>query len=221
MEKVSGYFVASAGPDNIECGFVPDEVHCISALGGTELEFSFFKILADLAASGQYGFTYSTTGVPDPAASGSGIATYDTSSPKLAFDNPTGDGPDVYADFPAAFEAGTTSPTARTGSAIGTITKPSIGNENGLVAECTASAGVFGTEPTWPTRPGDTVSDGTNTWTMRETKIVQAGVKGFTVQAGIASDGELWVFTAEKHDRYENMGDLDVENPARFRSQKP
>ena len=216
---VSGKFIARAAAFNVECGFEPSYVKAISALGGTELEFEFFKILQDLAVSGQYGFTLSTTGVPAPAASGSGIQTYDASVAKLAFDNPAGDGPDQFADFPAAFAAGASQPTARTSSAIGTITKPSSGNENGLVAECTTSTTTFGTEPTWPTKPGDTVADdNSNTWTMRTTKIVQVGVKGFTVGVTVATDSEILAFKAEEHDRAQDMGDADSESPVQFKS---
>ncbi len=218
---VSGALIASDAAINVECGFVPDYVELITAIGGTELMYKWFKALGDTdAGTGQYGILFtpgSAAGVPTTAATG--IIAYDASSAKLAFDNPAGDGPDQFADFPAAFAAGASQPTARTSSAIGTITKPSSGNENGLVAECTTSTTTFGTEPTWPTKPGDTVTDdNSNTWTMRTTKIVQVGVKGFTVQAGIATDGELWVFKAEQHDRFEDMGDADAEDPVRFKS---
>lgn len=217
---VSGTLIASDAAINVECGFVPDFVRLWTDIGGTELVYEWFKVLGDASAgTGQYGILVtqgSSTGVPTTAATG--IIAYDVSVAKLAFDNPSGDGPDQFADFPDAFVAGASRPTARTSSAIGTITKPSKGNENGLVAECTSDSGVFGTEPTWPTKPGDTVSDGTNTWTMRTTKIVQVGVKGFTIGVTVATNSEILVFKAEQHDRSEDMGDADTESPVQFRS---
>ena len=213
---VSGYFIASDAAVNVECGFEPDFVSMISALGGTELEFSFHKLLADLAEDGQYGFTFSTTGVPAPAASGSGIATYDTSVLKQMLPAPTGVGLSG-ADLPSAFGAGTAHPTARSTSVLGTITKPSIGLENGLIFECTTSTGVYGTEPTWPTLPGQTVTDDqSNVWTARESIIEDQGVKGFTIQAGIATNGEKWIYRAEQHDKSQDQGDADVTNPVKF-----
>lgn len=215
---VSGKFIARAAAFNVECGFVPSYVKAISALGGTELEFEFFKILADLEVSGQYGFTLSTTGVPEPAASGSGIVPYDASANKVSLPSPTGQG-EAFADHPDPWTKSLSdAASARTTTALGSLVKPTSGNENGLIAECTTAGTGSSTEPTWPSRPGQTVTDGTTVWTMREYKSVVVGVKGFTVQAGIATNGELWVFKAEEHDRFEDMGDADVKDPLIFAS---
>ncbi len=214
--KVSGYFIASGVADNIECGFIPDEIHLIAALGATELEYMFLKILADLKVAGRYGFTYSTSGVPEPATSGSGFTTYDAAAPKQMIPAPDGDGYTAAA-MPAAWTQSLSSgATARSTTALGTLIKPTKGNETGLVYECTNDATGGSTEPTWPTRAGESVTDGSVIWIARASIIKVVGVKGFTVQATISTDGQLWAFTAEKHDRYENMGDLTVENPATF-----
>lgn len=219
-EIVSGALIASDAEINVECGFEPDYVELFTALSGAELKYTFFKALADTdAGTGEFGILDTGGAKSIPSTAATGITPYNASVAKLAFDNPAGDGPDQFADFPDAFLAGASQPTARTTTQIGTITKPSTGNENGLVAECTTSTTTFGAEPTWPTKPGDTVTDdNSNTWTMRETKIVQVGVAGFTIGVDVATNGEILVFKAEKHDRSEDMGDADSQSPVQFKN---
>lgn len=217
---VSGKFIASTAAINIECGFVPDYVNLISALGSTELEFEYYKILADLEVAGRYGFTLTTSGVPGPASSGSGIVAYDAKEFKALLPAPNGNGDkpvSIYGSFAEAKAAGL-NPTQRSTSVFGSVIRPTI--KNGFLYECSINGGVMTalTEPTtWPTALGQTVSDGSNTWICREEKLKWVGVKGFTLEASICSDGELWVFKAEKHDRVEDMGDADTEKPLQFK----
>jgi hypothetical protein len=51
---------------------------------------------------------------------------------------------------------------AATAYSVGDIVRPSTGN--GHVYRCTAAGATGGTEPTWPTDIGATVTDGTVTW---------------------------------------------------------
>ena len=120
----------------------------------------------------------------------------------------------MFIALPDAVVAGTAQPTARTATALGTVTKPSAGNENGLVAENTTSTGVYGTEPTWPTKPGDTVTDDqSNVWTMREEKLENRGVKGFTLGATGQTDGDEWNWYAWKADKVSSEVDMaNVDN---------
>ena len=217
MKVVSGALIASDAAINVECGFEPDYVEMYTAVGGTELKYTFFKPLVDTSAgTGQFGILDTAGAKSVPTTAATGIVTYDAAANKVALPSPTGQG-EAFADHPAAFVAGTSQPTARTATALGTLTKPSTGNENGLIAECTTDNGVYGTEPTWPTQPGQTVTDDqSNVWTMRENKAVVIGVAGFTIGVTVATDSEIIVFKAEQHDRSEDMGDADVKSPVTF-----
>ena len=209
----SGQFVADGNEVDVEVGFIPDFVIGFEGLEETNPDIHFWFRSAEDAIStdAQYGIllTGSTGVVTKHAAAVNGFATLDESTLKLLLQNPAG-GDDLTASLPSAFVAGTAQPTARTTTALGTVTKPSLGNENGLVAECTVAAGVYGTEPTWPTVAGETVSDGTNTWTMREEKIVNAGVKGFTLGATGQTDTDGWKWIAVATDQ--ESADRDMAN---------
>lgn len=217
MKTVSGALIASDAAINIECGFIPDFIRLWTAINGTELVYEWFKALGDTdAQTGQYGLLDTGGAKSVPTTAATGIIAYDAAADKVALPSPTGEG-EQFADHPDAFVAGTAQPTARTTTAIGTLTKPSTGNENGLIAECTDDNGVYGTEPTWPTQPGQSVTDdNSNIWTMRETKAVVIGVKGFTIGVTVATDSEILAFKAEQHDRSEDMGDADVKSPVTF-----
>lgn len=217
---VSGALIASDAAINVECGFVPDYVRLWTALGGTELVYDWFKALVDTdAGTGQYGILDTGGAKSTPSTAATGIIPYDANAIKLAFDNASGDGPDQFADPPSPWtKALSDAATARTTTALGDFVKPTSGNENGLVAECTTAGTGAASEPTWPTKPGDKVTDGTTVWTMRTTKVVQVGVKGFTIGVTVATDSEILVFKAEQHDRSEDMGDADSESPVRFES---
>ncbi|MBE3139679.1 MAG: hypothetical protein IMZ53_03745 [Thermoplasmata archaeon] len=214
MKVVSGTFISTTNATNVECGFIPDYIRLWSALGGTELCIEWFKCLADAATTGQYG-CLDTAGVKSMCSdANNGIIEYDTSSTQYVWLTAPGGSGKVKKALSADFVAGVTQPTARSTSVCGTTVRPST--HNGYVYECTTSAGVYGTEPTWGTVVGATTSDGTNTWTCRMEETVAAGCQGFVVGATISTDGEIWVFKAEKHDMTGDLGDSDSENPVRF-----
>ena len=101
-----------------------------------------------------------------------GITTGNTTAVVANIPAPDGDGT-VQATIAADFVAGATQPTARTTSVVGTVLRPST--HNGYLYECTISAGVYGTEPTWGTIVGGTTSDGTNTWICRTESLSSVG----------------------------------------------
>ena len=216
VEIVSGKFVAANGvATNVECGFVPDYLELIRDLGATEKHLAWWKVLYDYAAAltGMYGYDVDIAPVP-LASAALGIIPYDTSVESVVLPAPDGDGFMKAASI-ADYNALTTY-TARSVTALGSVVRPST--HNGFVYELTtASGGAAGAEPTWPTKVGDSVTAGsTDVWICREERVVRTGVKGFTIGATISVDGEYWVFKAEKHDRYNYMGDADVENPVTF-----
>lgn len=54
---------------------------------------------------------------------------------------------------------------ASTAYALGEAVRPTT--RNGFAYECTTAGTSGGSEPTWPTTPGNTVNDGTAVWTCR------------------------------------------------------
>ena len=152
MKMNSGQFVADGNEVNVEVGFKPDFVIAFEGLEETSPSphFWFRSAIDAISSDGEFGLLLTgTTGVVTKhAAAINGFAPLDSEALKLLLPNPAG-GKDLAVDLPDAFVAGTAQPTARTATALGTVTKPSLGNENGLVAECTTDNGVYGTEPTW------------------------------------------------------------------------
>jgi hypothetical protein len=72
--------------------------------------------------------------------------------------------------------------TADTAYSLGDVVVPSAGLENGFRYECTtAGTSHATTEPTWPTTEGETVLDGTVTWTCRFGNHLGSGANGATL----------------------------------------
>ncbi len=214
MKFNSGQFTADGNAVNVEVGFVPDFVIAFEGLEETSPSphYWFRSAIDSLTADGQFGLLVTGTDgiVTKHAAAINGFAPLDTQALRLKLPNPAG-GDDLAAALPSGFVAGTAQPTARTATALGTVTKPSLGNENGLVAECTTSTGVYGTEPTWPKVAGQTVTDDqSNVWTMREEKNENTGIKGFTLGATGQTDTDGWAWMAFAADKV--SADRDMAN---------
>ena len=218
METVSGTYISPNGvAANIECGFVPDRVKLIQDLGDAELYYDWFKVMGDTSAlTGQFGIVDSGGAKTVISTAATGIIAYNTTANKQMLPAPNGEGL-IGADLPEEWtQARASAASQRSTTALGTIIKPTSGNENGLIFECTNDATGGATEPTWPTKPGDSVTDGSVIWIARESIIRNLGVKGFTVGASINTNGDICVFVAEKHDKSQDMGDADVTNPVLF-----
>ena len=160
MKFNSGQFTADGNAVNVEVGFIPDFVIAFEGLEETnpQMHYWFRSAIDSATADAQFGILDTGGTKTKHAAAINGFAPLDTLALRLLLPNPAG-GADLAASLPDAFVAGTAQPTARTATALGTVTKPSSGNENGLVAECTADNGVYGTEPTWPSVAGQSVTD--------------------------------------------------------------
>ena len=216
VEIVSGKFMAAnAVATHVECGFIPDFLQLIKALGATEKHFKWFKVLYDYAVTGTGKYGYDIDGVPANLASANdGFIPYDTSVDTVFLPATNNQG---YIKAPSVADWATASvPVARVANGVlGTCIRPPV--HNGMVYECTVAAGAMGIEPvTWPLVPGATVTDSLNTYIARVERVVKRGCKGFTVGATLSVNDEYWVFKAEKHDRYNYMGDADIENPVIF-----
>ena len=98
-----------------------------------------------------------------------------------------GNTPDTYATWAAA-----------TAQAINRVVVPTI--RNGYAYKATTAGTSGASEPTWPTTIGNTVADGTVTWTCLETALWTpsydrmalnlAAAEGWRIKAGRLSDNE-------------------------------
>jgi len=220
VEIVSGKLVAAnAVATNVECGFIPDLVQSIKALGGTEKHYKWHRVLYEhaVAATGKYGYCIDIAPVP-LASAAAGFIPYNTAIDSVLLPAPDADG---VVPAPTCLDYNVlTTYVARDLSAgveiLGSCVRPTT--HNGFVYECVvASGGASGAEPTWGTTLGGrTVAASGDEWICREERTVRRGVKGFTIGATLSVDGEYWVFDAQKHDRFNYMGDADVENPVTF-----
>ena len=205
--KVSHTFIADGNAMIIGLGFLPAEVHGIIDINDTELRIDYYKVLKDAAAVGLYGIIDDGAGVLAPCASAAyGISEYDSVVNGVLVDSPK-PGKGLIEAAVSDWAAASTTPTARTATAIGTIVRPPT--HNGRVFECTTATGTYTTEPSsWDVVPGETVTDGgSNVWTCRQEIVSQSGQKGISIGASISTDGDVWVITAETHDKMSDKGD--------------
>ncbi len=200
FQKAYGDFIADGNAINVDIGFVPDKFQAVAKYEETNpVTYEWRKSRGDTANdNGQFGITRPANGgaVTKNASAAAGFASYDTVELKALLPAPNGTG-EASASI-GTFLAGDTQPTARTSSVLGTVVRPSTAN--GFLYECTVSTGVLGTEPTFPTTPGDTVTDDqSNTWITRTEKLKNIGAKGITVGADLSTDTDEWSWEAESN----------------------
>ena len=201
MQKIGRHFEADGLATIIDIGFVPDKAELRLDEGTNPDILTWMRRMFDDEAIYGHLYTGSTGVTTRVTTAATGISAYDSMTQKVMLPAPNGEG-DAATGMPVAFVAGTAQPTARTTAVVGTVTKPST--PNGYIYECTVSAGVYGTEPTtWPTIPGNTVSDGTNTWTCRNEKVKNVGVKGIQIGATVSqnTDSNQCYLEAERWDK--------------------
>jgi len=200
---------------NLELGFIPKmvKVTVIDAANSLPDEYYWYGEMqedSDESSSGSWEYGVKIHGADgvrsycDTVAKG--ISAYDGAKvPQVLVESPVpGKGLEKANVVP--FVAGTTAPTQRSTTIVGTITRPSTAT--GYVYECSATAGVYGTEPTWPTTPGESVSDGTNTWICREENIVANKGLGITLGGTLLTTDKIAYIEAYKAIRCEDIGDI-------------
>ena len=215
---VSGTYTSRDAAVSVECGFIPDKVRLTTAVGGTELVFDWLRVMTDTSAlTGQYGVKDDAGAKTHATTAATGIIPLDTSETGVLIESPADSGKKIFASVSDWAAATSYAAGERTVTTIGTIVRPP--DHIGKVFELTTDTGSGTSEPTggWNVLPGDTVTDGGgNIWTCREENIVNRGLKGFIIGVDICTNGEIHAFTAEEHDRAEDMGDADVQHPVRF-----
>ena len=210
MQMILRHFESDGLAAILDLGFVPDLVK-VHLSDDTNVDIiTWFKRMFDDETGWGTVFTGSSGVTTVAASAAAGILEYDSVASKQMLPAPSGTG-EAAATLPVPFVAGTAQPTARTTSVVGTVVKSSNSQEKGFVYECTVSAGVYGTEPTaWPTIPGQTISDGTNTWICRESKIKNVGVKGITIGASVINNDNGNQIYVEAYRADKDPADLDA-----------
>lgn len=210
MKCIQRTLIGSGAAYNMDLGFEPDrvEVDLIDTAtnsvfyrwdGRTQQEHA-----TAITDSTEYGTKISegVTAICDTTAKG--ISLYDGAKTQQALIGSPVPGADDVRSTPLDYTvARSTAATARSATAIGTIIRPTT--HNGYVYECT-TAGTGSAEPTWPTTPGETVTDGSTVFTCREENIVAGKGKGITLGATLLTSGALFIVRAYKFDDIVDLG---------------
>lgn len=218
MKMNTGSFIADGNEVDVEVGFIPDFVIAFEGQEETNPQVHFWLRERIDAASAEAQFGILDTGGTKTkhAAAVNGFAPLDEANNQILLPSPNGSG-ESLSPVPEAYTvARSTAATARSTTALGTVLKPSTGNETGYVYECT-TAGTGSAEPaTWPTVPGESITDGTVIYITREEKVIQGNVKGFTLGATGQDDSDEWTwiaFAADKVTPEVDAADVTVGNP--------
>lgn len=206
---VGRHFEADGLAKIIDIGFIPDEVELRLDEGTNPDIVTWAKRMYDDESIYGHLLTGSSGIVTRLTTAATGISEYDSVNVRCMLPSPDGDGYQASA-LPSAYTTTLSSAaTARSTTALGTVLKPSAGNETGYIYECT-TAGTSSAEPTWPTVPGESVTDGTVVFICREERIRNIGVKGVQIGASVSqnTDGNQCYLKATRYDR--DPGDIDA-----------
>ncbi len=218
MKMNTGSFVADGNEVDVNVGFVPDFVIAFEGWeeGTFQMHYWLRERIDAASAVGQFGGLDTGGTKSVHAAAINGFAPLDEATNRILLPAPNGSGEQSAAVPNPYTVARSTAATARSTTALGTVLKPSLGNETGYVYECT-TAGTGTAEPTtWPTVPGESITDGTVVYITREEKVIQGNVKGFTLGATGQTDTDEWTwiaFAADKVTPDIDAADVTAGNP--------
>jgi hypothetical protein len=210
MKAVMRILIGSGAAYNMDLGFYPDYVRVELIDTATNSVFYVWagrsqqEHATAITDSTEYGtkITEGVTAVGDTVAKG--ISLYDGSkTQQVLVDHPTPGKGLVKADVNDYTLARSTAATARDGSTLGTILRPTT--HNGYVYECT-TAGTGSAEPTWGTTVGGITTDGTTVFTCRNENIVAGKGRGITLGATLLTSGALFFVHAYKFDDIVDLG---------------
>jgi hypothetical protein len=114
----------------------------------------------------------------------------------------------ICSDQPSTWYEATNPPAWSNGvvKALGDAVRPTA--RNGYTYECTTAGTTGSTEPTWPTTVGATVTDGTVTWTCRQSYALANA--SLTASAFSKSNGGLPAYAVWAASQAKNIGDMVV-----------
>jgi len=199
MNKIkTGHYLADDGLVNLPIGFVPD-IFEMDEVGTTNPDhIRWYKAQeTDEASGSQEGMiTNGADGVITKLADAGGITAYDTGT----------QGPTITE------YAAVGSPTARTATAPGTFTRPSVASDTdrGAIFECVTLTGAVGVEPTWPDAVGEQVTDASsNVWERVDQSLERIGYQGVIIAAALNTNGQEWYYEARQANQSIDHGDID------------
>ena len=200
MNKIkTGHWEADAGLVNIPIGFIPDYFMMVSMIA-TPVFYHWWRSQESEEAAGQQEGIIETQTTHNLAANDAGIIAYNAGS-----QTPT------ITDYASLISLSTT-PTAKTATAPGTYTKPSVGNaqDRGSIYECVTSSSTALVEPTWPSADGEQVTDSVgNVWEKVNVSIQRGGYQGVVVEDNIQNNGEEMYYVALQANEDVDHGDVD------------
>lgn len=201
---------------NLDLGFIPKMVK-VTVMSATNPDVYYWygemqEDSAEAAAgSWEYGIkVVGSDGIKtymDTVAKG--ISAYDgAKNPQVYVESPKPAGGNVKV---ACLDwAASTSATARSATLPGTVVRP-LATKTGYVYECTGTGTTNDTEgePTWPTTPGETVTETDGVvWTCREENIVANKGLGITLGGTLLENDKIVYVEAHRALRCEDIGDI-------------
>jgi hypothetical protein len=210
MKCVQRVLIGSGAAVNLDLGFEPHRVEVDLVDTATNSVFYVWdgrsqqEHATAVTDSTEYGtkITEGVTAICDTTAKG--ISLYNgAKTPQVLINSPKPGADDEKTDVLDYTVARSTAATARTATAVGTVLRPTT--HNGYVYECT-TAGTGSAEPTWPTTPGETVTDGTTVFTCREENVVANKGVGITLGATLLTSGALFFVRAYMYDDVVDLG---------------
>lgn len=207
VKHATVHWEADGNAVNVDLGFIPEFSIMFESTGQTNpnIYFWFRRFVDDQSMYGLL-LTGSSGVVTRVTTAATGLSALDSKYHQVLVESPVPGRGDVKCDVADWSSAGSTAATARDGSSIGTIIRPTT--HNNYVYECTTAGTSSGTEPTWGTTPGGTTTDGTTVFTCREEKIVVGGAQGLTVGATTQTDGRECFIAAWGNPRDRDAGDV-------------
>ncbi len=215
MKLIVRHFESDGLATIVDLGYIPEMCKLHLDEGTNPDIITWFRRMFD--DEGIYGhiMTGSTGVVTRATTAATGISAYDSATLKAMLPAPSGDG-EAAATLPLSWtQTRSSNASARSTTALGTLIKPTSGNETGLIGECTFDGTGDSSEPTWPTRAGESVTDGTTIWIMRNLKVKMIGVKGIQIGVDVIQNDNgnqlyLEAYGADKDPADVDAGDVAV-----------
>lgn len=200
-----GHFEADGSLINLPLGFIPDYFQLVDFHTDTNIEiYHWWKRMEEDQASGkQEGFSVKE-GVTANLADAGGITAYDTGTQAPTVEEWT------QARGSAAVARGASVGLAGTfiKATVGALNNAGQVTDREAIFECVVDGTSAATEPTWPSRIGETVLDSSTVWEMVNEAKFRKGYQGVVLAAALTNDGQEAYYLAFKANDSVDHGDV-------------